>query len=99
MNDTIAPSDTEQAERMKAVWYAFGAIDVMPDHGRRFDGLDAHNFAILYGTFHKMPGVMPTIAFAWAAYVDLRRSGTTHLSADTLAAHAATVALRTHGYR
>ncbi len=92
---TIAPGPTEQAERTKAVWYAFGAIDAMRQNGATdLDAIDASDFAVLFGTCQKAAGLAPTVATAWAAYVELRTAGRTRLSADDLAAHAATIARR-----
>jgi hypothetical protein len=86
------PSLLERDERTKAIWYAFGAIDTLRQTGSELDMLDAHNFAMLYGATHKVPGLQPTVAWAWLAYVDLRAVGVGTLSPERLAKHAATLA-------
>lgn len=91
---TTSPSPQEQADRTKAIWYAFGAIDTLRQAGSEFDALDAHYFAMVFGATHKLPGLQPTVACAWLAYVDLRTAGAETLSSERLAAHAATLAGR-----
>jgi hypothetical protein len=93
VNDlSYPPSDTERAERTKAIWYAYGAIDEMKRSGSTaIDTIDAMQFALLFGTTHKVPGPQPTVSWAWSAYLSFHGE-TEGLTPHRLAARAADLA-------